>query len=124
MNPTIKPSTKSSRIHASIARTAPLTVAQILEAITQESKAAAQRSQALKIIVNFCEMVGEKSEVKVETIDKLAMSDGYLITLTHGYVLTWLVNSDKVRCKRGKRERMMTPTEIVADIWFHHRKEK
>lgn len=126
MNPTIKPSTKSSRIHASIARTAPLTVAQMLETIQQEEGTLARRLHNLESLRYFCEMVEEMTAVKVTSIQRLAMSDGYILTLSHGYTVTWLVSADNVRCRRSpsRGDREIAAGNLVAQLLHRHPKEK
>lgn len=127
MTPFSKPpktSPRSSRIHASLARAAPLTVGQMLETIKQEEFAMTLRAKSLKDIRYFCQMVEEMAAVKVTSIHKIAMSDGYLLTLTHGYTVTWLVNADKVQCKHGTRETEISPSNLVAEMLRRHPKEK
>lgn len=126
MTPTSKTSPKSSRIRASLARTAPPTVGQMLEAIQREEGALAKRLHNLETLRYFCEMVEEMTSVKVTSIQKLAMSDGYIITLTHGYTVTWLVNANNVRYRvaptRGERE--IQPGNLVAQMLSRYPKEK
>jgi hypothetical protein len=117
-------SPKASRIHASLARAAPLTVAQSLDAIKQEEFAITLRAKSLKDIRYFCQMVEEITEVKVTSLHKMAMSDGYIITLTHGYTVTWLLNADKVRCKYGKVEKEIEASNLLASILHRHQKGK
>ena len=124
MTPTSKTSPKSSRIRASLARTAPPTVGQMLEAIQQEEGALAKRIKNLESIRGFCKLVEEMTAVKVTSIQKLAMSDGYIITLTCGYPITWLLGADKVTFKAKGQERAVAPSNLVAELRRRYPKEE